>query len=284
MSPSDLNWDDLRIIAAVHEAGSFAGAGKRLRIDETTVGRRLARIEAALGVRLFEAVDGVRRPTAACETVVSHIEAMAHHAADIARVGAAQAGVTGRFRIAATPAVAESILAPRIATLLVAHPGLRLQLLTASHNVSFSRWQADFAIRLRKPEKGDFTITRLGSLGLYLIEPAGAVPSFVCGYPDELDGIPEQQILKQRKLIDAARCITDDVRVMSEVLRSGQAVAVLPEHACRDLFDDPSLRVTQLPRRRDVWLLVQTHLKRDPAARVVIDWLRSCFVDYQAQA
>ncbi|WP_257166852.1 LysR family transcriptional regulator [Bradyrhizobium sp. SRS-191] len=274
-----MNWDDLRIIAAVRDAGSYTGAGKRLRIDETTVGRRLTRIEAVLGVRLFEAIDGVRRPTAACETVLSHVEAMAHHAAELARVGAAQAGVSGRFRIAATPAVAESVLAPRIAELLAAHPALQLQLLTASGNVSFSRWQADFAIRLRKPEKGDFTITRLGSLRLYLIEPAGVVPSFVCGYPDELGEIPEQQILKQRKLVDAARCVTDNVRVMSEVLRGGQAVAVLPEHACRDLFGDASLRMTQLPRRRDVWLLVQPHLKRDPAARVVIDWLRGCFVD-----
>ncbi|NPU10337.1 LysR family transcriptional regulator [Bradyrhizobium sp. 83012] len=277
-----MNWDDLRIVAAVRDAGSYAGAGARLRIDETTVGRRLARIETALGVRLFEAVDGGRRPTPACEMVLAHVEAMASHAADIARVGAAQEGVTGRFRLAATPAVAERILAPRMASLLTAHSGLRLQLLTASSNVSFSRWQADFAIRLRKPEKGDFTITRLGSVRLYLIEPASGPVSFVCAYPDELDGIPEQQILKQRKLFDAARCMTDDVRLMSEVLRGGHAAAVLPEHACRDLLADRTLRVTQLPRRRDIWLLVQTHLKRDPAARVVIDWLRGCFAEFQA--
>lgn len=281
MNPGDLNWDDLRIVAAVRDAGSYAGAGARLRIDETTVGRRLSRIEAALGVRLFEAVDGVRRPTAACETVLAHVDAMAGHAAELARVGAVQTGVGGRFRIAATPAVAEGILAPQMALLLGAHPGLRLHVLTASHNVSFSRWQADFAIRLRKPDKGDFTITRLGSVRLHLIEPANAAPDFVCAYPDALDDIPEQQVLKQRKLIDAARCITDNVRVMSELLRSGQAAAVLPEHACRDLLSDRTLRITQLPRRRDIWLLVQTHLKRDPAARVIIDWLRDCFADYQ---
>jgi len=32
-----------------------------------------------------------------------------------------------------------------------------------------------------------------------------------------------------------------------------------------------------LPRRRDVWLLVQNHLKRDGAARAVIEWVRDCF-------
>jgi len=40
------------------------------------------------------------------------------------------------------------------------------------------------------------------------------------------------------------------------------------------------LRATLLPRRRDVWLLVQNHLKRDAAARVVIDWVRDTFLDF----
>jgi hypothetical protein len=32
-----------------------------------------------------------------------------------------------------------------------------------------------------------------------------------------------------------------------------------------------------LPRRRDVWLLVQSHLKGNTAARLVINWIRECF-------
>jgi DNA-binding transcriptional LysR family regulator len=46
---------------------------------------------------------------------------------------------------------------------------------------------------------------------------------------------------------------------------------------CGNLLADRSLRATLLPQRRDVWLLVQNHLKRDPAARVVIDWMRDLF-------
>src|SRR5438046_1374533 len=80
------NWDDLRIIAAVRDEGTYAGASARLRIDETTVGRRLARIQRKLGLRLFEAVDGVRKPTRQCEMVLAHVQAMAAHAADIGRI------------------------------------------------------------------------------------------------------------------------------------------------------------------------------------------------------
>ena len=276
-----MNWDDLRIVAAIREQGTYAGASLKLRIDETTVGRRLARIERALGVRLFEAADGLRKPTAQCEHVLSHIQAMAGHVVEISRLGESLPGLSGRFRIASTNAVAEEILAPRTAPLLAAHPGLALQFLTSSENVKFSRWQADFAIRLRKPDKGDFTISKLGEMKLYLIEPAGrgASEPFVCVYPDDLGPIPETQILKARGLHDRARVVCDNIRVLRTLVKSHQAIAVLPDYLCGELLADRRLRATLLPRHRDVWLLVQNHLRRDASARVVIDWLREAFAD-----
>lgn len=274
-----MNWDDLRIVAAVRDEGTYAGASARLRIDETTVGRRLARIERALGLRLFEAVDGLRKPTRQCETVLAHVQAMAGHVAEINKVGESLPGLTGRFRLASTNAVAEELLSPRAGDFLSGNPGLSIQLLTSSENVKFSRWEADLAIRLRKPDKGDFTISKLAEVRLYLIEPAGEadVDPVVCGYSEELGAIPEQQYLKGRGLQQRARCITDNVRVIRRLIQSHQVIGILPEYSCQELLADRRLRATLLPRRRDVWLLVQNHLKRDPAARAVIDWVRDCF-------
>ncbi len=281
-----MNWDDLRIVAAVRDAGTYAGASARLRIDETTVGRRLARIERALGVRLFEAIDGARKPTRHCEIILGHVEAMAGHVAEIGRVGESLPTLSGQFRIACTNAVAEELLAPRAAAFLAHHPGLALQFLTSSTNVKFSRWQADFAIRLRKPDKGDFTISKLAEVRLYFIEPAAAPESdhVVCAYPDDLGGIPETQFLTAKGLQQRARCLTDNIRVIRRMIHSGQAVGILPEYSCGALLADRRLRATLLPRRRDVWLLVQNHLKRDPAARAVIGWMRDCFQDFAKTA
>ncbi|MCA1467496.1 LysR family transcriptional regulator [Bradyrhizobium sp. IC3195] len=275
-----MNWDDLRIIAAVRDEGTYAGASARLRIDETTVGRRLARIQRDLGVKLFDAVDGVRRPTRQCEAVLAHVGAMAAHAAAIDRIKEGQAGPVGRLRIASTNAVAEELLAPHASSFLRDHPGLTLQFLTASGNVKFSRWQADLAIRLRKPEKGDFTISKLGDVRLYFFEPAdrGGREPVACVYPDELDAIPEAQFLRAKRLTNV-RCVTDNIRIIRTMIQSHQAIGVLPEQSCLALLADRSLRATLLPKRRDVWLLVQNHLKRDPATRVTIDWVRACFQD-----
>jgi DNA-binding transcriptional LysR family regulator len=274
-----VNWDDLRIIAAVRDEATFAGASLRLRMDETTVARRLARLERSLDLRLFEAADGRRSPTPPCEAVLAHVRAMAIHAGEIERVGAALPGPVGRIRIASTPAVAEEILAPRAAEFLARHPGLMLQFLTSAENVRFSRWEADLAIRLNKPERGDFAITKLGEIKLYFVEPVGdpGADMIICAYPEGLDRIPESQFLKVKGLERRARCVTDNVRVIRALMRSQRAVAVLPEHSCRELLDDHRFRATPLPRGRDAWLLVQNHLKRDAAARLVVGWIRDCF-------
>jgi DNA-binding transcriptional LysR family regulator len=276
-----MNWDDLRVVSAIRDEGTYAGASARLRIDETTVGRRLARIERTLGLRLFEAVDGVRKPTPQCEAVLAHVEAMAMHAAEINKVGEGLPQLIGRFRIASTNAVAEQILSPSAGQFLSRNPGLTLQFLTSAENVRFSRWEADLAIRLRKPDKGDFTISKLADVQLFLVEPAteqGSEP-VICGYPEELDQIPESQHLKAKGLKDRARCVTDNARVIRALVQSHQAIGILPEYLCGGLLADRRLRLTPLPRRRDVWLLVQGHLRRDAAARIVIDWIRECFAD-----
>jgi len=47
------NWDDLRLFLAVAREQSLSGAGKVLRLDPATLGRRMARLEKAMQVALF---------------------------------------------------------------------------------------------------------------------------------------------------------------------------------------------------------------------------------------
>ena len=276
-----MNWDDLRIIAGVHDEGTYARAAAKLRLDETTVARRVARLQALLGVTLFDAVDGVRKVTPHGEAILHHIGEIARHVEGIGQVGEAAHGVSGRLRIASTPSIAEEILAPQVGPLLAANPGLSLQFLAANENVNFSRWEADLAIRLRKPERGNFAVTKLAECRLYLLEPAATTAEtgtpVVCHYPEELDHLPESRYLAARRPQLRGRCITGSNRIIRALLASGAGIGILPDYMCGGLLADRRLRATLLPSRREVWLLVQNHLKRNPAARLVIDWLRESF-------
>jgi len=48
-----MNWDDMRLFLAVARAESLTGAGKVLKLDPATLGRRIARLEETLGAALF---------------------------------------------------------------------------------------------------------------------------------------------------------------------------------------------------------------------------------------
>jgi DNA-binding transcriptional LysR family regulator len=85
-----------------------------------------------------------------------------------------------------------------------------------------------------------------------------------------------------RRLYAQGRCITDNLRIVRGLIETHAAAGILPEHMCGELLGDPRLRATPLERRQDVWLLVQNHLKRDPASRAVIAWMRESFAALSA--
>ncbi|MCC2113010.1 MAG: LysR family transcriptional regulator [Hyphomicrobiales bacterium] len=278
-----MNWDDLRIVAAVRDAGTFAGAGKILRLDETTVARRLSRLQRSLGITLFDAIDGIRRPTARCEAVLAEIDDIRARVEKIGAVCSSYKGPSGTVRVATTPSIAEAILAPVLGDFLMIHPGLALDFRTANENVNFARWEADLAIRLGKPQKGAFVIRKLAELRLYLFRPiersSASADDIACVYPKELGTTPEMHELATSGLAESARLVTGDLKVIRAVINSGKGAGVLPDFLAKPLLGDRRFTVTALPARREVWLLIQPHLKNEPAARLVIDWIAATFAD-----
>lgn len=282
-----MNWDDLRVARAVFDSGSYASAAARLRINETTVARRVARLQDKLGFALFEAVDGVRKPTPQCRELVAATVMMADQAERIAKIGAIDIGLAGRRRVAVTESIAAEVLAPHAPRFLKDHPEIALDFRISTSNVNFARWEADLAVRLQKPEKGDFIISKLADLELCLVEPRGVVRDggdVVCAFPEDLEGTPESDYLARVGLYGRARCMTKNVLVARRMVKAGDCTAILPRYMCAEFMRDDRLAVTELPDAREVWLLVQPHLKDDGATRSVIDWIRRCFASLEGPA
>jgi len=276
-----MNWDDLRIIAAVEQKGTYAKAGAALHIDETTVARRLTRIQEALGIILFDAVNGVRRPTAHCLAVLDQIDAMSRAAAKIDAIADHAVNPFGTVRITSTASIAEEILAPDLGRLLGANPGLSIELETSNDNLNFSQWEADLAIRLGKPERGAFVVRKLGDLRFSLFQPVQTpdadTEGLVCAYPAELAQTPEMQTLASLVLPGNTRLRTSNVGIIRAILGSAAGSGILPDYCSGPLRSDERLKVTPLKVRREVWLLIQPHLKTRPAARLVIEWIADRF-------
>jgi len=268
------------VVRAVFRTGSFAAAARCLSINETTVARRLTRLQNDLGVTLFEAVDGARVPTRHCEEIVALTETIADRADRIANIGRVEHRHFKRRRIAATDSITAEVLAPNAAPFLLDHPELTLDFLASTENVDFSRWEADIAIRLKRPEKGNFVMSKLTELDLYYVEPAledSRSDTLVCAYPDELNLTPESKYFMQLGLHQKARCRSKNLLVLKRMVLSKRCCAVLPGYMCSDLFTAEGFHLTKFAERRSAWLLRQSHLKSDPATRTVIDRIKRCF-------
>ena len=285
-----IHWDDLRVIGAVHRSGSFMRAAREMDLNETTVARRITRIESALGFRLFDTVDGMRRPTEGCRAILQSLAVMERAAAEVSAVRNHTGVMRRRLKLSTIEAIAEHIVAPAVGRLLQAEPGLNLEIETGDQNVDMSRWEADLAIRLGRPNRGAFNMRRIGEIDFYLVapgpsgrrdassrDPRPAVPPSLITYPDALAGQPEMADLDKHAAAGTVRVQTSSFAVIQRLVAAGSGIGVLPGFIVRSFPAAAPFKLQRLEARREVWLLTQTHSRDDALTRRVIDWCASLF-------
>lgn len=163
-----MDWDDLRIFLAVARSESLSGAGKRLKIDAATVGRRIARLEDAMGARLFAKSPQGYALTEEGARLLPHAER-----AETALDGAREAltgpeGLSGQIRIGAPDGCANYLLPQVLAEICDANPGLEVQIVALPRVFNLSKREADLAIAVSRPTAGRLTVQKLTDYHLHL--------------------------------------------------------------------------------------------------------------------
>lgn len=191
-----LDWDDLRFFLAIARHGSLSAAAKNLHVAQSTVGRRLASLEASLGVRLLNRTPDGYVPTLAGQGVREQAERLEAEALSLERnVGGRDTRLAGLVRVTCVETVASHILAPCFAALHVQHPDIMIELIPDPRELSLSMREADISVRLARPDQHDLVVRRIGSLafGLY------ATPTYLERH-GELDfegGCPGHHLITQ---------------------------------------------------------------------------------------
>lgn len=144
-----LNWDDLRIVLAVAEAGTISGAAAGLRISHPTLSRRLRGMEQRLGVRLFERTPTSCRPTEAGEEMRLAAARLRDEIAALeGRIAGRDQDPRGPVRLTAPDAVSEYLLPGMVAEICREAPDLVVELLVSNEVLSLAQRSADIALRV----------------------------------------------------------------------------------------------------------------------------------------
>jgi DNA-binding transcriptional LysR family regulator len=163
------DWNDLIYFLELARQSRLAPAARRLKVDHTTVSRRIAELEKSLSVKLFD-----RKPDGFVLTDYGHrlfsiAERIEQEAYSIEpALGSDTSTATGRVRVATMEGIGAFYLAERFAELASRNPGVTTELVTERHLINLTKREADIFISFVHPQGQRLVVKKLGSFRLAL--------------------------------------------------------------------------------------------------------------------
>jgi DNA-binding transcriptional LysR family regulator len=287
-SAGKLDWNDLRFFLAVARGGSTLAAGRQLRTSQTTVARRIAALERALGIPLFEKRQAGYALTPAGEALLASAERVELAVSAFSDAAAAHAReLGGTVKISMEEIFATTLIAPLLRELHDLHPEIHMILDTSAGLRDLGAGESDIALRS--------TIDP---------QPAGIVGRRLCdddwtlycsrayadrhGAPETLEELRKHPLIGggggnlwrayqawlQRLDLEGNVTMHHDTSTgLLSAVRAGVGIAVLP---CIVADPDPDL-IRCIPPRDDhgrvLWLVTHERVRHTPPVRAVIDFL-----------
>lgn len=280
-----LEWNDLRYFLAVYRARTLAGAARALEVEHTTVGRRLAAMERALGATLFVRTPGGLLPTESAGQILPLAEQAERAVQSIERVAIGEdTRAAGLVRVTTSETFA-TFLGRKLGELHAKHPGITVEVLAGNATLDLTRSEADIAIRIAPTAQADLICRKLASAGwsAYASESyvaARGVPTpitnltnhNVIGYNESLSKVPGANWLEAHGQCATVVLRSGSIPAAWNAAVGGLGIAVVP---CFMAEREPGIvRLTpEILGTRDVFLVVHPDLTRIARIRVVMDFL-----------
>ncbi|WP_395407804.1 LysR family transcriptional regulator [Pseudoduganella sp. UC29_106] len=283
---TDFDWNDIPLILGLSRCGSMSATARELGLDASTVSRRIAAAEKALNLRLFIRDNTRYQLTSAGRVFVDYGEAVYGNVQSMLLASAQEADtVAGLVRISAIDFLFDFWLLRELPGLLCEHAGLDVQLLGDNQNVSFSRGEADFALRLAQPaEDAALVMRKLGEIGwaVYGAQRFADAPPNCWGaqpwiaYEAALSNLPEMRWLDRIEPRPRIALRVNSLSTMVQACRAGAGLALLP---CL-LDEEPGLvRLSGAEVVRELWLLSHRDGGSIGRFKAVSAWLSRIFAD-----
>jgi DNA-binding transcriptional LysR family regulator len=282
-----LDWNDLKYFLSVADRGSTLAAGRALRVSQTTVARRIAALEEAIGFPLFEKRQAGYALTPAGEDLVGRARQVDVAATAFGEAAAAEKRDTsGTVRIT-TQEIFVTLLAPMLRELHDVHPEILIELDDSQDFRDLGEGEADIALRSATGDLGAGVVgRRLGDDDWTLYCSRGyaaehGVPTtraelrnhaFIGGGGPKL-WRAYSAWLHDLDLDDRIIMHHASAMGMLSAIRSGLGIAVLPAIVADAEPDLIQCLPPKNDHKRSMWLATHERVRHTPRVRAVIDFL-----------
>lgn len=281
------DWNDLRYFLELARQGRLAPAAKRLQVDHSTVGRRIAELEKALNAKLFDRTPAGFLLTEAGQRLLAHAEAMEVESLAIAEHAGQAAALSGTVRLATMEGLASFYLAPRLIEFYRSHPGITVELITSTQLLSLTKREADVSLSFVRPNGSRLILREIGRVGLQLY----GAPSYLeeHGTPRSLEGLKNHrfvayidglvQISEVLWLYDAIKEPNVVFRSTSMIAQHNAAAAGLGLVMSPSFIASGDARLRAVPIeglsvKRELWLSTHEDFRDMARVKAVMDFIK----------
>ena len=184
------DWNDLVFFLELARQGRLMPAARRLKVDHTTVSRRISELEKDLSVKLFErktdgfllTEDGYR-----LLTIAEKMEALGLSVMET--IKAAPSEPTGKVRVATMEGIAAYYLTEKFIEFNSVHPQIVIELVTERHLINLTKREADVSVSFVPPVGPRLDVRKVGTFKLGLFGSASylkrrGIPASVTELPN----------------------------------------------------------------------------------------------------
>ncbi|HYR55705.1 MAG TPA: LysR family transcriptional regulator [Myxococcaceae bacterium] len=279
------DWGDVRYFLELSRTGTLASAARRLRVDYTTVGRRLAALERDLGAKLFARTPDGLTLTEAGKSIQAAAEEMEQAALLVEqRALGTDRKLAGQVRATTTETLGSVVVLPAVQALHQRHPEIRVDLSTGTGRLDLARREADVALRYFRPESGDLVSRRVARVA----QAAYASQGYLASRPVSGNSLSGHDIVALDERIQttpATEMAGEKLRDAHIVLRASNSLALLEavelglgigslpccigdtSQVLRRIFPNAPLVLD------DLWLVVHADVQRTGRVRAFIEAL-----------
>jgi len=277
-----MNWDDLRFFLAVARDGSSRAGAKKLGVNQSTVTRRINKLEKKVGTRLFDRMPTGYIMTPAAEDILELAIKVEDDIASLdRRIFGRDTELSGTLRVTIAEAIANHLLMPDIAAFAAMYPGIRLELVLSFDEFNLSKRESDVAIRAIDHDPPDYLVgKKLASYAKSIYASTAYLKNNNLEEPSNLQWIGwDDSELYPKWVKDTYLSSTPVYHQLNDLLgqlaavKAGLGLSILP---CFLADPEPTLQRVppgELMPSRDIWILTHKDLRFTARVRHFIDFM-----------
>jgi len=281
------NWEDLKIFLEVSRKGRLGEASLALGLDQTTVSRRLQRLEQDLETTLFERSRRGHELTPAGHDLAHYAE-IAETAAVAAteKLSGKDQALSGTVRVNVAEGFGGYFVAPRLNEFTSQHADIEVELVASANFLNVSQRETDIAVHLARPQSGNLVVRKLTDYTLRLyaskdyIQRHGTIESLsdlqshtLIGYIDDLIYAPELRYLAQVVPDQTARIRSSSIIAQYQAVKAGAGLGIMHCFMADPVEDLICLLPDSINIQRTFWLIYPESLRNVARIRAMSDFL-----------